>query len=158
MGRAISLLCAFLILAVGPPSNAQWPAPPANATSAFDGTYVGLSAENNSSGNTLSGGRERTQGYAGARSCTTFRAPARLTIANGRARVRWGDRTLEGNVAPDGSLTMSNRIRTKVLWADRGPTDQGPARGVLRIHPEMAKTGLTRRVLNRVETGRSLAG
>jgi hypothetical protein len=107
MGRAVSLLCAFLILAVGPPSKAQSPAPPVNATSAFDGTYVGLSAENNSSGNTLSGGRAHTQGYAGARSCTTFRAPARLTIANGRARVRWGDRTLEGNVAPDGSLTMS---------------------------------------------------
>jgi hypothetical protein len=107
MGRAVSLLCAFLILAVGPPSNAQWPAPPANATSAFDGTYVGVSAENNSSGNTLAGGRARTQGYAGARSCTTFRAPARLTIANGRARVRWGDRTLDGNVAPDGSPTMS---------------------------------------------------
>jgi hypothetical protein len=107
MGRAVSLLCAFLILAMGPPSNAQWPAPPANATSSFDGTYVGVSAENNSSGNTLAGGRAHTQGYAGARSCTTFRAPARLTIANGRARVRWGDRTLEGNVAPDGSLTMS---------------------------------------------------
>jgi hypothetical protein len=107
MGRAVSLLCAFLILAVGPPSKAQSPAPPVNATSAFDGTYVGLSAENNSSGNTLSGGRAHTQGYAGARSCTTFRAPARLTIANGRARVRWGDRTLEGNAAPDGSLTMS---------------------------------------------------
>jgi hypothetical protein len=107
MGRAVSLLCAFLILAMAPPINAQWPTPPANATSAFDGTYVGVSAENNSSGNTLAGGRARTQGYAGARSCTTFRAPARLTIANGRARVRWGDRTLDGNVAPDGSLTMS---------------------------------------------------
>jgi hypothetical protein len=107
MGRAVSLLCVFLTLAVGPTSNAQWPAPPANAISAFDGTYVGVSAENNSSGNTLAGGRARTQGYAGARSCTTFGAPARLTIANGRARVRWGDRTLDGNVAPDGSLTMS---------------------------------------------------
>jgi hypothetical protein len=107
MRRAVSLLCAFLFLAVGPPINAQSPAPPANAASAFDGTYVGVSAENNSSGNTLAGGRARTQGYAGARACTTFRAPARLTITDGRARVRWGDRTLEGNVAPDGSLTMT---------------------------------------------------
>jgi hypothetical protein len=107
IGRAVSLSCAFLILAVGLPSNAQSPAPSANATNTFDGTYVGVSAENNSSGNTLAGGRARTQGYAGARSCTSFRAPARLTITNGLARVRWGDRTLEGNVAPDGSLTMS---------------------------------------------------
>ncbi len=107
MRRAGSLLCAFVSLAVGMPADAQSPAPPANPTSAFDGTYVGVSAENNSSGNTLAGGRARTQGYAGARACTTFRAPARLTITNGRARVRWGDRTLEGNAAPGGSLTMT---------------------------------------------------
>lgn len=107
MDRAASLLCALLTLALGLPVNAEAPTPPANATSAFDGTYVGVSAENTSSGNTLAGGRARTQGYAGARACTTFRAPARLTITNGRARVRWGDRTLEGSAAPDGSLTMT---------------------------------------------------
>ena len=102
-GLSLSVLLAFV---VGTPVNAQSPAPPANATSAF-GTYVGVSAENNSPGNTLAGGRARTQGYAGARACPTFRAPAKLTISNGLARVRWGDRTLEGNAAPDGSLTMS---------------------------------------------------
>jgi hypothetical protein len=102
-----SLLGALLTLAVGSPVNAQPPPPPANSTSAFDGTYVGVSAENNSSGNTLAGGRARTQGYPGARSCTAFRAPARLTITNGGARVRWGDRTLEGQVTPQGVLTMS---------------------------------------------------
>jgi hypothetical protein len=107
MRRAGNLLSVLLSLAVATPVNAQSPPPSVSATSAFDGTYVGVSAENNSSGNTLAGGRARTQGYAGARACTTFRAPARLTISNGRARVRWGDRTLEGNVAPDGSLTMS---------------------------------------------------
>ncbi|MGA7863453.1 MAG: hypothetical protein WCA23_05590 [Stellaceae bacterium] len=107
MRRAGSLLCALLSLAAGMPADAQSPAPSANPTSAFDGTYVGVSSENNSSGNTLAGGRARTQGYAGARACTTFRAPARLTITNGRARVSWGDRTLEGYAAPDGSLTMS---------------------------------------------------
>jgi hypothetical protein len=101
------LLSFILSLPVGVSANAQSPPPSANPTSAFDGTYVGFSAENNSSGNTLAGGRARTQGYAGARACTTFRAPARLTITNGRARVRWGDRTLEGYAAPDGSLTMS---------------------------------------------------
>jgi hypothetical protein len=107
MSHAASALSILLSLAVGMPVNAQSPPPSANPTSAFDGTYVGVSAENNSSGNTLAGGRARTQGYAGARECTTFRAPARLTITNGRARVRWGDRTLEGYAAPDGSLTMT---------------------------------------------------
>jgi hypothetical protein len=105
--RAGSLLSVLLSLTVGMPVNAQSPPPSANPTSAFDGTYVGVSAENNSSGNTLAGGRAGTQGYAGARSCTTFRAPARLTISNGRARVRWGDRTLEGQVTPQRVLTMS---------------------------------------------------
>ena len=105
--RSGALLCTFFTLAVGLPVNAQSPPPPANSTSAFDGTYVGVSAENNSSGNTLAGGRARTQGYAGARACPDFRAPARLTITNGHAQVRWGDRTLEGYATPDGSLTMT---------------------------------------------------
>jgi hypothetical protein len=107
MRRAGSLLTILVSLAMGVPVYAQSPPPPANPTNAFDGTYVGVSAENNSSGNTLAGGRARTQGYAGARSCPTFRAPAKLTISNGLARVRWGERTLEGSAAPDGSLTMS---------------------------------------------------
>jgi len=107
MPRAGSLLSLLLSLSVGMPVNAQSPPPSANPTSAFDGTYVGVSAENNSTGNTLAGGRARTQGYAGARACRDFRAPARLTITNGHAQVRWGDRTLEGPVSPDGTLTMS---------------------------------------------------
>jgi hypothetical protein len=107
MRRTGSLLSVLLSFGVGMPVDAQSPPPSANPTSAFDGNYVGVSAENTSSGNTLAGGRARTQGYAGARSCTTFRTPARLTITNGRARVRWGDRTLDGNAAPDGSLTMT---------------------------------------------------
>jgi hypothetical protein len=93
MPRAGSLLSLLLSLSVGMPVNAQSPPPSANPTSAFDGTYVGVSAENNSTGNTLAGGRARTQGYAGARACRDFRAPARLTITNGHAQVRWGDRT-----------------------------------------------------------------
>jgi hypothetical protein len=107
MRSAGSLLCVFLALAVGLPVAAQSPIPSANATRTFDGTYVGVSAENDSPGNTLTGGRARTQGYAGARACPTFRAPAKLTITIGLARVRWGDRTLEGHAAPNGSLTMS---------------------------------------------------
>jgi hypothetical protein len=104
---AAALLLAPIGLASAAPVGAQSPASPAPATGAFDGTYIGVSAENISSGNTLGGGRARTQGYAGARNCLDFRAPARLTITNGHAEVRWGDRTLEGSAAPDGSLTMS---------------------------------------------------
>ena len=108
MRRQGNLLCAFLTLAVAAPVNAQSPAASANATNAFDGIYVGVSAENNSRGNTLAGRRGNPQGYGGARSCSTFQAPAKLTIANGLARVQWGDHTLEGPVTPQGALTMSS--------------------------------------------------
>jgi hypothetical protein len=105
--RAAPFLLALIALGAAVPVRAQSPAPPANLTSAFDGTYIGVSAENNSQGNTLAGGRARTQGYAGARACTTFPAPAKLTITNRRARVRWGDRTLEGYATPEGALAMT---------------------------------------------------
>ena len=104
--RAAPFLLALTTLSAAFPAKAESPAP-GPPTSAFDGTYLGVSAENNSSRNTLAGGHARTQGYAGARSCQDFRAPARLTISGGHAQVRWGDRTLEGNAAPDGSLTMT---------------------------------------------------
>ena len=102
---ALAFLASLVSFVAPVPVEAQSPA--ATPTGAFDGTYVGISAENNSSGNTLGGGRARTQGYAGARACRDFRAPARLTITGGHAQVRWGDRVLEGNAAPDGSLTMT---------------------------------------------------
>lgn len=98
---------AFVAVVVATPVNAQGPIPASVTTTAFDGTYVGVSAENNSRGNTLAGGRERPQGYAGARGCRTFRAPARLTIANGLAQTQWGDYTLRGSPTPQGGLTMT---------------------------------------------------
>ena len=97
-------LSALTVLVVVLPADGQSLGPP---TSAFDGSYVGVSAENISSGNTLAGGRAHTQGYAGGRACRNFRAPARLTISGGRAHARWGEYTLEGYAAPDGSLAMS---------------------------------------------------
>jgi hypothetical protein len=102
----VSLLLAVAMLAA--PARAQGPAPAASSsrTTAYDGTYVGVSAENNSRGNTLAGGRDRTVGYAGSRGCRTFRAPARLTIVNGVAQARWGEYTLRGSPTPDGRLTM----------------------------------------------------
>jgi len=95
------LLSALTVLVAALPAGGQSSVPP---TSAFDGSYVGVSAENISSGNTLAGGRAHTQGYAGARACRSFRAPARLTISGGRAHAKWGDYTLEGYAAPDGFL------------------------------------------------------
>jgi len=97
-------LSALTVLVAAFPADGQSLGPP---TSAFDGSYVGVSAENISSGNTLAGGRAHTQGYAGARACRSFPAPARLTISGGRARAKWGDRMLEGYAASDGSLSMS---------------------------------------------------
>ena len=141
MRRTSSLLSLLLFLAVGMPVNAQSPPPSANPTSAFDGTYVGVSAENNSSGNTLAGGRARTQGYAGARSCTTFRAPARLTITNGHARVRWGDRTLEGDVAPDGSLTMTTGYGQKFEGRIEGQQIKGQLVGYCAYNLTWRKQG-----------------
>jgi hypothetical protein len=66
----------------------------AQATAAFDGSYSGVSAA-------LSG----AMGSA-SRSCPNFAAPAPLTIASGHARVKWGDDTLQGDVTPQGALTM----------------------------------------------------
>ena len=103
---AIPFLLGLAALAAASPAKGQAPAS-ATPISAYDGTYVGVSAENISSGNTLAGGRAHTQGYAGARACRSFPAPARLTISGGRARAKWGDRMLEGYAASDGSLSMS---------------------------------------------------
>src|SRR5215469_1350845 len=102
-----SLLCALLTVAIALPVGAQPPPATGNTTSAFDGTYIGVSAENNSRGNNLGVGRAHPTGYAGSRSCADFRAPARLTITNRHAQVKWGDYTLEGQVTPQGALTMS---------------------------------------------------
>jgi hypothetical protein len=51
---------------------------------------------------------ERSVGYAGARACPAFRAPARLTIAEGNAKVKWGNRVLRGSPIPEGRLRMTS--------------------------------------------------
>jgi hypothetical protein len=141
MRNAAGWLCIVVTLAAALPVDAQSPPPLANPTSAFDGTYIGVSAENNSSGNTLAGGRARTQGYAGARACTTFRAPARLTITNGHARVRWADRTLEGTAAPDGSLTMTTGYGQKFEGRIEGQQIKGQLLGYCAYNLTWQKQG-----------------
>jgi hypothetical protein len=104
--RQLAVAVMALAVAGGPRAGAQAPAQPA-ATNAFDGTYVGVSAVNNSQSNTLAGGRARSEGYAGSRACRDFRAPARLTILNGEAQANWGQYVLRGQVTPQGRLTMT---------------------------------------------------
>jgi hypothetical protein len=89
-GRA-RILLTIAACAVAMPAAAQAPAP----TTAFDGTYAGVSR-------TLEGtmgfptGKCSSQGGAGAPS---------LTIVNGIARSAWGT-PAEGSVSPQGVLVM----------------------------------------------------
>ena len=55
MSNGSSLACAFLTIVMALPVSARSPPAPKNTTNAFDGTYVGVSAENNSQANTLAG-------------------------------------------------------------------------------------------------------
>jgi len=66
-----------------------------------------FSAENDSQGNTLAGGRARTPGLCWGQSVPGLSRSGEADDYHGRAQVRWGDRTLEGYAAPDGSLTMT---------------------------------------------------
>jgi hypothetical protein len=93
LGRA-TILFAILASASAMPAAAQAPAP----TTAFDGTYAGVSR---SFEGTMSGGRTR-----GCRP-SLERAPAPLTIANGTAR--WGKSIADGSVSPQGALVMHVR-------------------------------------------------
>jgi hypothetical protein len=65
----------------------------------YDGTYVGVSAVNNSQGNTWTSG--------GSQPCVNTPAPT-LTISRGRAQFPWQGYTLTGNVSPSGALMMSS--------------------------------------------------
>jgi hypothetical protein len=89
MSKRRPMFAAIAFFAVAMPAVAQ-----AQATTAFDGSYGGVSAA-------FSGAMGSS-----SRVCPNFAAPARLTIAGGHARVKWGDDTLQGDVTPQGALTM----------------------------------------------------
>ena len=96
------------VAAAPPPSP---PSPPAMAANApglgpsnnmglnYDGTYAGVSAVNNSAGDTWTSG--------GLQPCVTQRAPT-LTISHGRAQFPWQGYTLHGNVTPSIELMMTS--------------------------------------------------
>lgn len=120
---------------------AEAPAQP-TATRAFDGTYSGVSAVNNSQGNTLAGGRARSEGYAGSRTCRDFRRPAPLTIHNGEARANWGQYVLRGQVTPQGRLTMTTDYGQKFEGRiESGDTVTGQLVGYCAYTLTWRKTG-----------------
>jgi hypothetical protein len=76
MRRFKKLLWTCAAIAAATPAGAQAPMPPAASPGAFDGAYVGVSAQ--------------FLGYMGTgsgRGCPHFAAPGRLTIANGHAQA-----------------------------------------------------------------------
>ena len=75
---------------------------PSNTTSAFDGTYPGVSSQNISKGNTLD--------VAGGNApivCQDYGVPPPLTIHNGLAQFQLLNYTFQGYVTPQGHLKMS---------------------------------------------------
>jgi hypothetical protein len=90
LGRA-AILLAILASASAIPAAAQAPAP---TTTAFDGTYIGVSR-------TLEG----TMTNYSTRGCPPSGRVAPLTIVNGIARTA-GLGTAEGSVSPQGVLVM----------------------------------------------------
>ena len=75
---------------------------PSNTTSAFEGTYPGVSTQNISKGNTLD--------VAGGNApivCQDYGVPPPLTIHNGLAQFQLLNTTFQGYVTPQGHLKMS---------------------------------------------------
>ena len=92
-------LCAAASLAAGrcgqPPGHGTVQEQGLN----YDRTYVGVSAVNNSAGNTWTA--------AGSQPCVSEPAPT-LVISRGRAQFPWQGYTLTGNVTPSGGLVMTS--------------------------------------------------
>ena len=72
-----------------------------DTTNAFDGTYTGISTNNNSKGNTLA-----TAGGSAKLKCQNFDQPPTLTVINGLAQFEALGVTFSGYVTPQGQLRM----------------------------------------------------
>ena len=131
-GRA-RILLTIAACAVAMPAAAQAPAP----TTAFDGTYAGVSR-------TLEGsmgfatGKCSSQGGAGAPS---------LAIVNGIARSAWGT-PAEGSVSPQGVLVMRTTAgirfdgQIEIEGAGEGAFSQGGDSGSLIVNAERKAVAL----------------
>ena len=73
----------------------------ANTTTAFDGTYTGMTIGNKSKGNTLA-----TSGGTSKLKCQNYDRPPTLTITNGFAQFQALGTTFAGYVTPQGQLKM----------------------------------------------------
>ena len=115
--KRLALTCVFLSIFTLAACAPQ-PAPPptgtaatpasyatgsaANTTTAFDGTYAGVSTQNISKGNTLD--------VAGGNApivCQEYGVPPPLTIRNGLAQFQLLNYTFQGYVTPQGQLKMN---------------------------------------------------
>jgi len=74
---------------------------PSNTTSAFDGTYAGVSTQNISQGNTLA-----VAGGNAPITCQDYGVPPPLTVHNGLAQFQLLNYTFQGYVTPQGHLKM----------------------------------------------------
>jgi hypothetical protein len=76
----------------------------ANTTGAFDGTYIGTSIINKSSGSALPGAGE------GSSSCHNYPTPPPVTIAHGLGQLDVLNLRFQGYVAPQGALAMRSGV------------------------------------------------
>jgi hypothetical protein len=87
-------LLLFLTLTGVAPANLH-----AQSTSAFDGTYLGVSIEGT-----------HTSSYPGAKCIPARNAPARLTVTNGLIHGAW-----EGSVSPGGAFAARSSNGSQIV-------------------------------------------
>ena len=92
---------------------------PANTTTAFDGTYKGISHETASAASQLTGGSGRKVAEAYTTGCQPFSEPPTLTIKNGLAQFQAMGVTFAGYVTPQGQLTMHSGYGATLTGAAR---------------------------------------
>ena len=97
--KRLALLSILFSAVAAMPATAQGLGPSKNMGLNYDGTYVGVSAVNNSKGNTWTSG--------GSQPCVAEPAP-KLTISHGQAQFPWEGFTLQGNVSPSGYLMITS--------------------------------------------------
>jgi hypothetical protein len=85
-GLSLWLIDGTLMVALPQGADAQ--------STAFDGTYIGVSATCNGA-------------MAGSgRGCPNLAAPRPISIAGGQAQLQWSESTLQGDVRSQGTLTL----------------------------------------------------
>ena len=107
----------------GSPGAALIAGSPDNTTTAFDGTYSGVSKRSHGAAGT--GSKSRDTPTAG---CQQFEVPPTVTITNGLAQMQALDVTFAGYVTPQGHLKMDSGYGPTVN-ADFDPQTPGILHG-----------------------------